>query len=89
MCPLEDEFLLSLDAIRKFGRLESLHVYSIDSYWASDLDTLRMIDQSRGNAKVMLAVYANELPYPMTSMHGKASEIIAEVEKWGWQFVSL
>ncbi len=89
MCPSEDAFLLNLDAIRKFGRLKSLHVFCSNSFWASDLDTLRMIDHSRGNAKVVLAVCADKLPYPITSMHGEASEVIAEVEKWGWRFVLI
>jgi len=76
----------SLDALRKLERLESLHLYSLDAWWSSDLDVLRMIDRSRGSAKVLLDVCASELCWPVNTEHGEESEIIAEVESWGWQF---
>lgn len=83
----EDQFSLSLDAMRKMERLQSLHLYALDSYWSSDLRVLRLIDCSRGSAKVLLEVCADELCYPISSEDGEASEIIAEVEQWGWQFI--
>lgn len=83
----EDQFSLSLNAMRIIERLQSLHLYARDSFWPSDLRVLRLIDRSRGSAKVLLEVCASELCYPIISEHGEDSDIIAEVEKWGWQFV--
>lgn len=83
-CPYEAQFRLSLIAIRKFERLESLHIFGRDYFLSSDLSILGMIDRSRGNAKVVLEVCANESCYTVLGERGENFDIIAEVEMWGW-----
>lgn len=68
------------NAVKKLHRLKSIYYYVSNDIWALDAEVIRLMNRSRGNAKVVLYVYPDLKPSKTSSER----DIITEMEQWGF-----